>query len=60
MIVFSWNCKGANKENKIWNYLQELSSDILLLQEVTSLNLNLIILEQVTEQGTVLCLTPFL
>jgi len=36
MRVVSWNCKGATKENKIWNYLQELSPDILLLQEVTS------------------------
>ncbi len=36
MRVVSWNCKGATKENKIWNYLQNLSPDILLLQEVTS------------------------
>jgi exonuclease III len=36
MKVVSWNCNGATKENKIWNDLQELSPDILLLQEVTS------------------------
>jgi len=36
MRVVSWNCKGATKENKIWNYLQEISPDVLLLQEVTS------------------------
>jgi len=36
MRVVSWNCKGSTKENKIWNYLQELSPDILLLQEITS------------------------
>lgn len=36
MKIVSWNCKGAIKKNTIWNYLQELSPDILLLQEVTS------------------------
>jgi hypothetical protein len=34
MRVLIWNCRGASVSSAIWDYLQEISPDIALLQEV--------------------------
>ena len=36
MRVITWNCRRSTKEKDIWKHLQELSPDIILLQEVSS------------------------
>jgi len=36
MRVITWNCRRSTKEKDIWKHLQELSPDIMLLQEVSS------------------------
>jgi len=36
MRVITWNCGRSTKEKNIWKHLQELSPDIMLLQEVSS------------------------
>lgn len=36
MRVITWNCRRTTKEKDIWKHLQELSPDIMLLEEVSS------------------------
>ena len=37
MRILTWNCRRARKSHPLWQYFLELSPDIALLQEVTSL-----------------------
>jgi len=37
MRVVTWNCRRASQSSDVWDYLCELSPDIAILQEVTSL-----------------------
>ncbi len=35
--ILTWNCRQAKSSSPVWDYFQELSPDIALLQEVTSI-----------------------
>lgn len=37
MRVVTWNCRRATRHSALWRYLDELSPDVALLQEVSSL-----------------------
>lgn len=37
MRVLTWNCRRATRQSPVWEYLQEWSPDVALLQEVASL-----------------------
>ena len=35
--VVTWNCRRANYDSGVWEYLLELAPDIALLQEVSGI-----------------------
>ncbi|MBI3385638.1 endonuclease/exonuclease/phosphatase family protein [Candidatus Gottesmanbacteria bacterium] len=41
--VLTWNVRRAHRTNSVWNYLQELSPDVAVLQEVSSIPENILL-----------------